>query len=240
MNRMNSAWLTAMGVGLCGIAAGSASAGLLSLSQPTAAQVTPGEGAAGGAGTSETGSLNLDASAGVRSQIEQEKRERSRLYGQAGSRWWTVGGLYAFDFEEDHDVNLHGAFSQFLADDVEFAVEAGVWYFNQPGEDTGGVSGSMVFRWHFWHADDYDWSVFADVGIGLLAGLDSVPDGGSSFNFLPRAGLGFTKALTPERSGPRLMVGVRWHHISNARIFGDDRNPARDSLAVYAGVTFAF
>lgn len=190
-------------------------------------------------------SLRLDASKGIQSQIDAEKaaatppeHSRPTRYGEAGSRWWTVGALYANDFDKDNDFNLHGAFSQFLADDFEFAIEAAGWCFDQPGTDTGGVSGSMIFRWHFLHADDYDWSVFADAGIGLLGAFDDVPDGGTSFNFLPRLGGGFTKAL--DNQGTRLMVGVRWHHISNARIFGNDRNPARDSLAGYIAVTFPF
>lgn len=165
-------------------------------------------------------------------------------FGQAGATFLTFGTLWAYDFDEDHDVNIHVAWSRFLADDFEFAVEAGGWYFNQIGQDTGGVSGSMIFRWHFWHAEDYKWSVFGDVGIGLLAGFDNVPDGGTGFNFLPRAGFGLTGAFNDSidgvSHGPRWQLGVRWHHISNGRISGDGRNPARDSLAIYAGIIVPF
>lgn len=164
----------------------------------------------------------------------------SPTYGHAGAQALTFGGLYANNFQDANDFNLHIAYSNFLADDLEFAVELGGWFFNQPGEDTGGISGSMVFRWHFWHADDYDWSVFADVGIGLLGAFDNVPEGGTSFDFLPRAGVGFTKALDDSAYAPRLMLGVRWHHISNARIEGNENNPARDSIAVYAAIVFPF
>ncbi len=169
---------------------------------------------------------------------------RSPAYGRAGSRWWTIGAAVANNFEGDTDTNLHVAFSTFLADDIEFAVEGAGWYFHQTGDDTGGVSGSMVLRWHFLHADDYNWSVFGDAGIGVLFSFDEVPDGGTGFNFLPRIGAGFTKALNDsidgESRGARFMVGVRYHHISNGRISGDSRNPARDSVCVYAGITFPF
>lgn len=166
----------------------------------------------------------------------------NRPYGTAGSKAWTIGGLYANDFDEANDVNIHVAWSTFLADDLEFAVEAAGWYFNQPGEDTGGISGSMVFRWHALHTDNYDWSLYLDAGIGLLGGFDEVPDGGTEFNFLPRLGGGFTTVLGENRDGqaPRLMVGARWHHISNARIRGDERNPARDALAGYIAIVFPF
>lgn len=170
--------------------------------------------------------------------------DRPVAYGVAGSTWLRFGALYASDFSNDNDLNLHVAWSRFLVDDVEFVLEAAGWYFNQEGQDTGGVSGSFLFRWHFWHAEDHRWTVFADVGIGLLAGFDEVPDTGTGFNFLPRAGVGFTRAFNEsidgESRGPRWEIGLRWHHISNGRISGDERNPARDSLAVYAGISIPF
>lgn len=165
-----------------------------------------------------------------------------KRYGSAGAKAWTVGGLYANNFKSANDFNVHVAWSNFLADDFEFAVEAAGWYFNQPGQDTGGLSGSMLFRWHALHDKDYSWSVFADAGIGLLGAFDEVPDGGTEFNFLPRVGGGATFALGPNENGqaPRLMIGARWHHISNARIKGDSNNPSRDALAGYIAIVFPF
>jgi hypothetical protein len=185
-----------------------------------------------------------DKPADAKSTEKTEQSGRALGYGHAGSRWWTIGAAYANNFQSDSDFNLHIAFSTFLADDLEFAIEGAGWYFHQKGDDTGGLSGSMAFRWHFLHADDYNWSVFGDAGIGMLVGFDEVPDGGTGFNFLPRVGAGFTKALNDsidgESRGARLMVGVRYHHISNGRISGDSRNPARDAVCVYAAITFPF
>jgi hypothetical protein len=61
------------------------------------------------------------------------------------------------------------------------------------------------------------------------------PDGGTYFNFTPQAGVGASFAVAEDT---RLLAGVRWHHISNAR--SSDNNPGRDSLEIYAGVSFAF
>lgn len=192
----------------------------------------------------ETSRPDSDADVANPRTTEASSEQPEPGFGQAGSTFLTVGGLWAYDFDEDHDLNVHVAWSKFLADDFEFGVEVAGWYFNQIGQDTGGVSGSMIFRWHFWHADDYGWSVFGDIGIGLLAGFDNVPDGGTGFNFLPRAGLGVTGALREPidgvSHGPRWQAGVRWHHISNGRIEGDERNPSRDSVAVYAAIIFPF
>lgn len=157
-------------------------------------------------------------------------------YGDEGTQWLTIGGGAAFDFESATDSNLHLAWSTFLVKDVEFGIEAGGWYFNQPGDNTGGVSGTLLFRWHF--VNTGKWTVFADAGIGVLGAFDDVPDTGTSLNVLPRAGAGVTRQISD--SGTRLELGIRWHHISNARINGDDENPARDGAMFYTGVIFPF
>lgn len=155
-------------------------------------------------------------------------------YGAEGSTWLTVGAGWAPDFADENDFSLHLAWSQFLVKDVEFALEGAAWYFDQSEHDAFGGSASMIFRWHF--VNTGDWTVFADVGVGMVASTDDVPDGGSSFNLLPRAGMGLTRRLGDD--GTRLQLGLRWHHISNARIFGDGDNPARDRVMLYAGLVF--
>lgn len=157
-------------------------------------------------------------------------------FGAAGSRWWTVGGELAHSFNDSTDTGLYGAYSYFIARDVEFAGELALWHFNQPGDNAEGISASMVFRWHF--IDTGPWTVYADIGIGVLGATDNVPEGGTSFDFMPRASVGFTRLLCDD--GVRLQVGVGWHHISNARIHGDENNPARDQPMIYAGVIFPF
>jgi hypothetical protein len=177
-------------------------------------------------------------SEGASSDEAAAPRERIP-FGEAGSTWLTFGGLFAYDFGEEKDYNLHAAYSHFLADRLEFSVEMGGWYFAQDGDDTGGISGQMIFRYHFWNTPDWEWSVFTDIGIGLLAAFDEVPDGGQEFNFVPRAGAGFTKRISDETDA-RLQVGVGWHHISNGRYTGDLNNPSRDSVMIYAGVMIPF
>lgn len=165
-----------------------------------------------------------------------ERRGPAPAYGTAGSKWWTVGIAGADNFQNAVDTNIHGAYSYFLAKDVEWALEGAVWHFNQPGDNPIGGSASMLLRWHF--VDTGDWTVYADAGIGLLLATDDVPPDGTSFDFLPRAGVGFTRLLSDD--GLRLQVGLRWHHISNARITSDSDNPGRDAAMIYAGLIFPF
>jgi hypothetical protein len=154
----------------------------------------------------------------------------------SGSSWLTLGLGYSNDLGEDQAGEVHASYSRFLDDDLEFVVELSGWYFDQRGDNTGGINPTMNLRWHFLHADDYDWTVYGDIGIGFLFAFDNVPDGGTGFNFTPRAGGGITKALWDDET--RLQLGVRWAHISNGRIEGSERNPGRDSLMVYAGIIF--
>lgn len=163
--------------------------------------------------------------------------ERIR-FGHAGSSFISAGLGYMNDFSDDQAGEVFVGYSHFIADELEFNLELGAWYFDQEGDNTGGIGPVMNLRWHFLHDDAYDWSVFGEAGFGLLFAFDNVPDGGTGFDFLPRLGAGFTKALDDE--GTRLVMGVRWQHISNGRIEGDERNPGRDSLMVWAGVMFPF
>lgn len=159
------------------------------------------------------------------------------VFGAKGQEWWTVGLGYANDLSESSDFNLRGAYSNFLADRVEFSLELNLWYFDQPGDNAWGINPAFLFRWHFYQHER--WTIFADVGIGLLFTSDDVPTDGTSFNFTPRAGAGFTYQLRDD-APTRLQAGLRWHHISNARIIGDTDNPSRDGVMVYAGLMFPF
>jgi len=176
--------------------------------------------------------------------VEPEKTEVAEAakagavpeFGAADSCWWNVGANFTWGANSSTDTGLYGAFSYFMARDVEFAAELGLWYFNQPGENAAGLSASMVFRWHF--VNTGAWTVYGDAGIGVLGATSEVPEGGTNFNFMPRAGVGFTRLLNDD--GLRLQIGLRWFHVSNARINGDSNNPAYDQALVYAGLIFPF
>jgi opacity protein-like surface antigen len=157
-------------------------------------------------------------------------------FGQSGTEWLTVGGAFSYGFNGSTDLGAFGSYSYFIATDVELGAEVGLWHFNQSGDDASGLSGSLLLRWHF--IDTGPWTVFADAGIGVLGSTDNVPEGGTSFNFMPRLGIGFTRQITDD--GLRLEAGWRWHHISNARIHGDEHNPARDQNLLFVGLIFPF
>jgi hypothetical protein len=161
-----------------------------------------------------------------------------KRFGAAGSKYWTLGAGIAHNFIDAWDYNLRLAYSLFLIDDVEFSFELNGWYFQQDAKDAIGINPAIVFRWHLVHLEDRPWTVFADAGIGVLIASNQVPAGGTFLDFTPRVGAGYTHQISED--GKRLQLGLRWHHISNARISGDRRNPARDGLMLYAGVMIPF
>ncbi|MEQ8317115.1 MAG: acyloxyacyl hydrolase [Phycisphaerales bacterium] len=168
-------------------------------------------------------------------QAADEVAEPAIAFGQKDFDSWIVSYSAAYTGEAlDQGFTL--GYSEFLVDDIEWFLEGGLWSFYDRGRDAAfGLSASLGFRWHFIQEDR--WSIFADVGIGVLGTTDHVPPDGTSFNFMPRAGVGFTRQIDEDI---RLIGGVRWHHISNARTRGDSRNPARDAPQIYVGLVIPF
>ncbi|MFG0244211.1 MAG: acyloxyacyl hydrolase [Phycisphaerales bacterium JB054] len=160
----------------------------------------------------------------------------AKPYGTAGTEWILFGTGAAYDFDDNTDLNLTLGYSRFLADDIEWMLELAGWYHAQEGEDALSLNPAMEFRWHFFNRAKT--SAFLNVGIGVLGATDNVPFDGTGFNFTPRAGIGMTHQISDD--GTRLVGGLRWHHISNARIHGDDSNPSRDAPLVYLQVAIPF
>ena len=167
----------------------------------------------------------------------ESKKSGSAPFGTEGKEWITIGTGISHDFSGNAGYDIHASWSTFIIDDVEFSLELATWYYQQKGENAFGLNPQFVFRYHYYKSQDAKWTLFAEGGIGLLFATHDVPVKGSSFAFTPRIGFGVTRQLTDDL---RLQVGVRWAHISNARINGDSRNPSRDSIMLYAGLMFEY
>jgi hypothetical protein len=170
----------------------------------------------------------------------QGDKEGRKPFGTPGAEYWSLAAGVADDFNDATDLNIRGAYSVFLIRDVEFSLELNAWYFDQPGTDALGINPAFDFKWHFYNGEPEGnpWSFFADLGIGMLFATDEVPSGGTAIDFMPKAGLGLTRKL--DEAGTRLEAGIQWHHVSNARINGDEKNPGRDAPFLYIGVMWPF
>ncbi|MEO1144772.1 MAG: acyloxyacyl hydrolase [Cyanobacteria bacterium J06638_22] len=168
--------------------------------------------------------------------IEAEPTEEaSPVFGADGSERWYIHGGGATTLGGDTSrFGLVGAgASHFFADGHSINLELNSMVFDQPGDDAVGLNLSAILRWHF--VREADWSLYIDGGAGILGTTNDVPRRGSSFNFTPQVGGGTTIRLNDEQ---RLMVGVRWHHISNADLFSG--NPGLDTIFGYVGLNLPF
>jgi hypothetical protein len=184
------------------------------------ASLAPSQSAGSGAGTAESKAMPRGAAA-------------SRPFGAKDSWRWQVLGSWMNDFNAANQIEAEWSASWFFMQDVSMDFGLSGDAILQPGTDAGGGGASLMFRWHFLARDT--WTLFADAGCGMLFTNEPVPSDGGRVNFTPRVGLGGTVDVGGDA---RLMAGVRWYHISNANT--GQENPGRDSIQLFAGVSFPF
>jgi lipid A 3-O-deacylase PagL len=101
------------------------------------------------------------------------------------------------------------------------------------GGNAAATQGSLGFRHHVYKVGQN--SLFADVGFGLFDATRRVPENGTYFNFTFHTGIGFNRPLSDKVD---LIAGVRYFHLSNARIDGASHNPSLNGPEVYIGLMF--
>lgn len=153
-----------------------------------------------------------------------------------GSWVWQAYGAAAFGDSAGELYSGHFGVGYHFVDDLSINFDGMIAWADASGsDDVIGVGLELIFRWHFYH--EQRWSIFGDVGGGIVLFDDDFPAGGTEFNFSLSAGLGATYRFGDELM---LMLGVRWYHLSNARISGKDRNIGYDAAGVYLGVMKPF
>jgi hypothetical protein len=120
----------------------------------------------------------------------------------------------------------------YIRDSLAIGVEVGGYsFFQGSGDDTPGVNASAFLRHHF--IDTPRYSVYFDVFFGPTYTDTKTPAGGTHLNYLTRFGVGGTVPLDERLD---LLAGVRWFHLSNANIHGEDENPAINGIQYYVGL----
>ncbi len=156
-------------------------------------------------------------------------------------RWYVQGGLGLDISDASNQIYLlGGGVSYFVVDGLSLNLELNGLAVNQLGDDALGLGLTFLARFHFLNRPN--WSMYAEVGAGILGTTadvpgptDEEPRGGTRFSFTPQIGGGCTFQISPEM---HLVTGIRWYHISNANTWAD--NPGRDSILFYCGVTVPF
>ena len=155
-------------------------------------------------------------------------------YGDQGDRRWSIGGMVATDFQNERIASVRGGLEWFPIDAFSLGLDADLgWVGQDAGDDAAFVGVSVMLRWHFLRNES--WTLYADLGIGLVYATSPVPPDGSRLDFTPQAGVGCSIALDART---RLLLGVGWYHLSNART--TDTNFGVDGLAVTARISLPF
>ena len=131
----------------------------------------------------------------------------------------------------------------YLIDNISLSAEVSGYGISQPegddeeddGEGGNAVAGGagVVFRHHLFHAGET--SFFVDVAASLFEASERVPSEGTRWNYATQTGIGVVHGTG---GGPNLLLGVRFFHLSNADMHGNDRNPALNGVSAYVGVLF--
>lgn len=163
----------------------------------------------------------------------EEEEEREYKYGRNGQgRWFIQAGLgVPYRPDESNVFGLAGVgITHFFATGHSINAVLNGLVFNQEGADAVGINLDVIARWHF--VRQRTWSLFVDGGVGIINTTERVPlIGGSRFNFTPQVGGGVSFRVAKRR---RILLGLRWHHISNANLF--EPNVGQDAVYGWVGL----
>jgi hypothetical protein len=104
-------------------------------------------------------------------------------------------------------------------------------YGSQAGPDVAAGGTNFLFRTHL--LTQRNWSLLIDFGAGIFQADSRIPATGSDFNFTFKTGFGGTIHLFGDTS---LLTGIRYEHLSNARLYGEERNPSLNAIEGYVGI----
>lgn len=108
-------------------------------------------------------------------------------------------------------------------------------HFRDYYNNTWGFGLRPFVRWY--PIQRKGWKLYFEYGAGVMYTIRPFPGGGTRFNFTPNYSLGNEWAFDDKFS---LQFGYRHVHVSNAYLFGDNKNPAHDSNGFFVGFKFRY
>jgi len=167
---------------------------------------------------------------------ETPVRSEQKRYGARGTKYVEFGGFAGLDGEGlDEPVTAASlTVGRFIADGLAIGARLDLLAFDQDDNVHAAIGLGITFRCHFLERER--WTLFVDGGVGMMLSTGGVPTpGGSRFNFTPEMGFGCTFDVNRDW---RVVTGVRWHHVSNAKSWRS--NPGRDGVVLFAGISVPF
>ena len=156
-----------------------------------------------------------------------------------GAAFLSLTGSYLSDVQSHTRENIYSnsvGIGWYPVTNLGPVAEIPVSVIHQDGPDTVGSGLDLLARYHFFSYEKL--TLYADGGAGFLLSGESVPTGGTSFNFVERAGIGFTYQISPHWF---LDAGSRVEHLSNAGFRGSEHNPSMNlGVQGYIGIMYRF
>jgi hypothetical protein len=163
--------------------------------------------------------------------------ESDRPFTEFTHGTWTVQtyGGYLNELGPHDQQGGFGAFgvSYYFRDNMSLGVEVVGYGISQPGPDAVAGGPQIVFRHHL--VNTRETSFFLDLTAAFAEANERVPGEGTRFNFIEQFGMGVTRDVC---GSTRLLLGVRYYHLSNAGIEGQERNPSNNGITAYVGLLY--
>jgi hypothetical protein len=151
-------------------------------------------------------------------------------------RWsFEIDGVGMADVTNRH-VQMGGArlgIGYYAAEQFAFRAELTSYGVSTSDGDAAAVQGSLGFRHHVYQIGPT--SLFIDVDFGLFEAAHRVPSHGTDFNLTFDTGVGLERPIADNLD---LVAGIRYFHLSNARLEGPDRNPSLNGPQAFIGISF--
>jgi hypothetical protein len=123
----------------------------------------------------------------------------------------------------------------YIFDNVSLNAEFSAFHVSQDGPDATISALNLVLRQHLFHRGRF--SFFIDAGGSVSIADARTPPAGTYYNYMEVTGIGSTFQL---KDNLHLIGGVRYYHLSNARLEGPTRNPSINGMQGYLGLMLRF
>jgi hypothetical protein len=123
----------------------------------------------------------------------------------------------------------------YVFDNVSLNAEFGAFHNGQDGPDATISSLNLLLRQHLFHQGRF--SLFIDAGGAVSIADTRTPPTGTYYNYMEETGIGSTFQL---KDNLHLIGGVRYFHLSNARLEGPIHNPSINGMQGYLGLMLRF
>jgi hypothetical protein len=150
-------------------------------------------------------------------------------------------GTFALTLEADygHSFDLSPArfesglvgVGYYFFDNFALNAEAAGFSMQQPGPDSIITEIDIKLRHHLYNSGKF--SLYVDAGGGVSYATARTPAGGTYYNYTIQTGPGVSWQL---RDNLFLIGGVRYWHLSNARLKGPEHNPSINAIEGYVGL----